>query len=382
MKMPEEELIKSEETYRLLFNSNPSPILIVDQLSFHIWDANIMALKLYGYQKTDLTGKSFLDLVSEDFREVLLRVFKEKKVFLGKLKQKNKKGSIFYVNLRCSSGVYGDKLIYIIITNDITEQIQDEQQMAHASKMATLGEMSAGVAHELNQPLTVIKTGSNFILRKIKNNQPISDDTLKTLAEEIDSQVDRASGIINHMREFGRKTEIHKTAVQVNEVISGMLTVIGRQIELRKIKLIIDLDPDLPSILGDQNRLEQVFINLAMNARDALAEPVITEKIIRIRSFFENGWVKIDFTDNGCGIPKENQEKIFEPFYSTKGVGQGTGLGLSISYGIIRDYQGQIQVNSRVGSGTTFILQFPALKPIERRPAETEVSRETQIVID
>ena len=107
MKMPEEELIKSEETYRLLFNSNPSPILIVDQLSFHIWDANIMALKLYGYQKTDLTGKSFLDLVSEDFREVLLRVFKEKKAFLGKLKQKNKKGSIFYVNLRCSSGFMG-----------------------------------------------------------------------------------------------------------------------------------------------------------------------------------------------------------------------------------------------------------------------------------
>ncbi len=184
------------------------------------------------------------------------------------------------------------------------------------------------------------------------------------------------------MREFGRKTEIHKTAVQVNEVINGMLTVIGRQIELRKIKLLIDLDPELPPILGDQNRLEQVFINLAMNARDALEEPAITEKIIRIRSFFENGWVKIDFTDNGCGIPKENQEKIFEPFYSTKGVGQGTGLGLSISYGIIRDYQGQIQVNSRMGSGTTFILQFPALKPIERKPAETEVSRETQIVID
>ncbi|MBI4766255.1 MAG: PAS domain S-box protein [Deltaproteobacteria bacterium] len=362
MKMPEEEPIKSEETYRRLFNSNPSPIFIVDQSSFLIWDVNIMALKLYGHQKADLIGKTFFDLVAEDFREGLLQVFREKKTFLGKLKQKNRKGAFFFVNLRCSQGVYRDKSVYIIITNDITDQIQAEQQLAHAGKMATLGELSAGVAHELNQPLTVIKTGSNFILRKIKNNQPLSDETLKTLAEEMDAQVDRASAIINHMREFGRKTEIHKTAVQVNEAIRGMLTVIGRQLELRKIKIILDLDPELPPLLGDKNRLEQIFINLAMNARDALDEPAISEKMIRIRSFYEGGWIKIDFTDNGCGIPKENQEKIFEPFFSTKGVGQGTGLGLSISYGIIRDYQGQIQVNSRMGSGTSFTLQFPALK--------------------
>jgi signal transduction histidine kinase len=96
-----------------------------------------------------------------------------------------------------------------------------------------------------------------------------------------------------------------------------------------------------------------------MNARDALDDPAVKSKWIRIRSFFENNWVKIDFSDNGCGIPKEIQDKIFEPFFSTKGVGQGTGLGLSISYGIIRDYQGKIQVTSKVGAGTTFTLLFP-----------------------
>ena len=370
MKKTEEAWVKLEDTYQGLFCNNPSPIFIVDQISFEIKDVNIMALKLYGHPKPDMIGKNFFDLVSEDFRETLLQVFKEKKTFLGKLKQKNRKGSFFYVNLRCSPGVYRDTLIHIIITNDITDQVQAEQQLAHAGKMATLGELSAGVAHELNQPLTVIKTGSNFILRKIRNHEPIPDQTLKTLAEEIDTQVDRASRIINHMRAFGRKTEIHKTAVQVNEAIHGMLTVIGRQLELRKIKLLLDLDPELPRILGDKNRLEQIFINLAMNARDALEEPAMAEKIIRIRSFFENGWVKIDFTDNGCGIPKENQEKIFDPFFSTKEVGQGTGLGLSISYGIIRDYQGQIQVNSRMGSGTSFILQFPALKDKDEPKAE------------
>ncbi len=230
--------------------------------------------------------------------------------------------------------------------------------------MATLGEMSSGVAHELNQPLTVIKTGSSFLLRKIKAGQPIAEEVLKELVEEMNAQVDRASGIINHLREFGRKAEIHKTAVQINEAIQGMLTVMGKQLELRQIKVLSGLDPELPRILGDKNRLEQVLINLAMNARDALDNPAIREKFIRIHSSFENNRVRVDFSDNGCGISKEIQEKIFKPFFSTKRVGQGTGLGLSISYGIVRDYQGQIKVSSQVGAGTTFTLLFP---PIEEK---------------
>ena len=158
---------------------------------------------------------------------------------------------------------------------------------------------------------------------------------------------------------------MHKTAVEINEAIQGMLMVMEKQLELRQIKVLLKLDPKLPRILGDKNRLEQVFINLAMNARDALDDPAVKEKWIRIHSSFENDWVKIDFSDNGCGISKEVQEKIFEPFFSTKGVGQGTGLGLSISYGIIRDYQGKIQVTSKVGAGTTFSLQFPPFQEEE-----------------
>jgi len=363
----EEELIQSEEAYRLLFNNDPNPIFVVQQDTFKILDANARALFLYGYDKTELLSKTFLDLVPDDTREQLGTLvqlgflLKSKNNFLGKLRQTGKDGTIFYVNLRASQGIYKDTPIYIITTNDITERIQAEQQLAQASKMATLGEMSAGVAHELNQPLTVIKTASSFIIRKVKKKQAISEEILKTLAEEMDAQVDRASRIINHLREFGRKTEITKIPVQVNEAIGGMLTVIGKQLELRQIKVLLELDPELPRILGDKNRLEQVFINLAMNARDALDDQTISDKVFRIHSFFENGWVKIDFSDNGCGIPKEIREKIFEPFFSTKGVGLGTGLGLSISYGIVRDYQGQIQVDSQEGKGTTFTLVFPPI---------------------
>ncbi|MFH0787213.1 MAG: PAS domain S-box protein [Pseudomonadota bacterium] len=364
LKNLEAELIKSEEAYRLLFNNSPNPIFVVQRDNFKILDANTMALVLYGYSKSELLAKHFLDLAADDLRTDLEIFFKSQKNKLEKIRQVRKNGTVFYINLRVSQGIYLEKPIYIITVNDITQRVQTEQQLVQASKMATLGEMSAGVAHELNQPLTVIKTGSSFFLRKIKAGQPIAEEVLKELAEEMNAQVDRASGIINHLREFGRKTEINKTAVQINEAVRGMLTVMGKQLELRQIKVLSELDPELPRILGDKNRLEQVFINLTMNARDALSDPAIKEKFIRIHSSFENNRVRVDVSDNGGGIPKEIQEKIFEPFFSTKGVGQGTGLGLSISYGIVRDYQGQIKVSSQVKAGTTFTLLFP---PIEEK---------------
>ena len=359
MKALEAELVQSEEAYRLLFNNDPSPIFVVRRADFAILDANARALDLYGYEKPELMQKTFFDLVPQDNQSGLLAFFRERKIFLEKLKQFNLAGIPFFVNLRCSEGLYRETPVYIITTNDITERIQAEQQLMQASKMATLGEMSTGIAHELNQPLTVMKTGSSFILRKVRQQQAISDEILITIAEEMDSQVDRASRIINHLREFGRKTEILTAPTQVNEAILGTLTVIGKQLELRQIKVFSDLDPELPLVLADKNRLEQVFINLAMNARDALDEHAVEKKEIKITTRFTEGRVTIVFADNGCGIPSDIQNKIFEPFFSTKGVGQGTGLGLSISYGIIRDYQGEIRVESALGEGTTFIIFIP-----------------------
>ena len=367
MKILEAELIKSEEAYRLLFNNDPSPIFVVKRDDFEILDANVRALDLYGFDKVELTRKTFFDLAPVEYRDELQAFFRQDRTFLGKLKQVNQTGDFFYVNLRCSQGVYRDVPVFIITTNDITERIQAEQQLMQASKMATLGEMSAGIAHELNQPLTVIKTGSGFILRKTKQKQAISEDLLFSIAEEMDSQVDRASRIINHLREFGRKTDFLGAPTQVNEAILGMLTVIGKQLELRQIKVVLDLDPKLPEIQADKNRLEQIFINLAMNARDALDDSRLPGKTINIQTRSQDGWVRIRFSDNGSGISTEIQEKIFEPFFSTKGVGKGTGLGLSISYGIVRDYGGEIRVDSRPGGGATFTILFPPYR--EKRGA-------------
>jgi signal transduction histidine kinase len=156
--------------------------------------------------------------------------------------------------------------------------------------------------------------------------------------------------------------------VQLNDCIRGTFTVLGRQLEVHGINVELTLDDSLPPIKGDRNRLEQVFLNLIMNARDALDEkeaqvgggPV--EKVLRIRSYLEGSTAVATVTDTGVGMSEAVRAKIFEPFYTTKPVGKGTGLGLSISFGIVRDYNGTIEVESKQGSGTTFKLSFPVVE--------------------
>ncbi len=270
------------------------------------------------------------------------------------------------VNIRYSSLKHMGQQTIIANTSDVTEQIKSEEQLIQAGKMATLGEMSAGVAHELNQPLSVIKTSASFLKKKITRQEPVDSEILRDLSEEMDDQVDRAALIINHLRQFGRKTDIRKVNVQLNDCISGTFTVLGRQLELHGIKVELDLDEKLPLIRGDQTRLEQVFLNLIMNARDAMDEKELlageaqVEKILKISSRSEGDEVVVTISDTGVGMSGPVKEKIFEPFFTTKPVGKGTGLGLSISFGIVRDYDGIIEVETVEGGGTTFQITFPA----------------------
>jgi len=242
-----------------------------------------------------------------------------------------------------------------------------EQQLIQTSKMATLGEMATGVAHELNQPLSVIKTASGFLRRKAENREPIQEDILRTMAEEIDNHVDRASKIIGHMREFGRKSDVAKEKVQVNNVLRRAVDFFKQQLKLREIEVVEDFHEDLPPVLADPNRLEQVFVNLLINARDAIEKKEDQgnrkeeAKRITLKTTAEEGMVTIEVTDTGTGIPEAILDRIFEPFFTTKKVGKGTGLGLSISYGIVHDYDGTIKVESKEGEGATFIIRFPRI---------------------
>jgi histidine kinase len=269
--------------------------------------------------------------------------------------------------MRISHSEFNRLKVLLVTTSDITSRLMAEQQLIQASKMATLGEMATGVAHELNQPLSVIKTGSSFLRRKASRHEQVEEDVLRTMAEEIDSHVDRASKIINHMREFGRKSEVTKEKVEVNTVLKRAVDFFKQQLKLREIEVVEDLQQGLPLVLADSNRLEQVFVNLLINARDAIekkwerGDRKDQEKRISLKTGTAEGVVTIEVTDNGTGIPAAIRDKIFEPFFTTKKVGQGTGLGLSISYGIVHDYEGTITVKSTEGDGATFIVSFPRI---------------------
>jgi histidine kinase len=231
--------------------------------------------------------------------------------------------------------------------------------------MATLGEMATGVAHELNQPLAVMESASSFLMRKLKKQEKIDDEHLSIMAEKISSNVDRATKIINHLREFGRKPEVGLEKVQLNDLLKRAHELLSQQLKVRGIDVVWQLEEGLPRIMGDPGRLEQVFVNLLLNARDAIEDKLATKTVkngaeqIIVKTSYDKALVTIEICDSGIGIFEDMLEKIFEPFFTTKNVGKGTGLGLSISYGIIQDYGGNIHVKSQKNAGACFVIEFP-----------------------
>ncbi len=364
MKLLEEEIRKSEEKYRHIFNNIPNPIFVLDRRNLIILDCNDMVTQVYGYTKEELINTSFLYLFEESEHQNFALEIRTSD-FINQVRQITKDGRHIYVNIRVSPSEFLGRAALLITTSDITKRLMAEQQLIQASKMATLGEMATGIAHELNQPLSVIKTAGGFLIKKIRRGEKISEEILKTMAEEIDSHVDRASKIINHLREFGRKSEVGKERVQINDALMRALEIFSQQLKLREIEVEKDLDDTLPTILGDANRLEQVFINLLINARDAIEEKCERvgsrniEKKIYLKTRAIDAKVRVMVRDTGVGIPRSVLDKVFEPFFTTKRVGKGTGLGLSISYGIVQDYEGTIHVETEENGGSSFIVEFP-----------------------
>lgn len=365
----EEELRTSEEKYRLLFNVNPDPIFIIARDNFKILDVNERVLERYGYSREELLEMSFDNLGHKPTGEVISG-FKGLSPgqcgFFMKKRHTHKDGRSFYVNITVCPARYMGMDALIVATPDITESVEKETELIQAGKMTTIGAMASGIAHELNQPLNVIKIGSDFLLKMIRRGEKIDIEELKTVAGEISGHVDRASGIINHLREFSRVSTPVKSPLNINGPIRDVFKVLGQQLRLHQVDVRLELAENLPPVMADHNRLEQVFINLVTNALDAIDEKV--EKMgpeaggmsITIKSFLEEGQVVVVVSDTGIGIPDNVKDKIFEPFFTTKEVGRGTGLGMSISYGIVRDYGGTIDIKSEVGLGTTFELRFPA----------------------
>jgi len=234
-------------------------------------------------------------------------------------------------------------------------------QLIQAEKLSALGELTAGVAHELNQPLNGIKIISQSILRDIEKNR-FEEESIGQDMTDIVNLVNRMAEIIDHMRIFTRRTEgMSEEMIDVNTVIDGPFKLLGSQLKNHNIEVVMELAPDLPKVMGDPIRLEQVIMNLITNARGSVDSSGQKNKRIEIRTYQTDGGqdVAVEVKDNGGGIPENLRGKIFQPFFTTKDPGKGTGLGLSLSNKIVEEHAGRIEVESKVGQGTTFRVILP-----------------------
>lgn len=238
------------------------------------------------------------------------------------------------------------------------QELRDKQeQLVQAGKLATLGELTTGVAHELNNPLNNIGlfVGNALDLIQLGTADP------ERISSELDNamhQVRKASEIISHLRTFGRAAPVSREPVLINDVIMRALSLMQEQFRLRQIDLNLKLCDDNPLVLGNAIQLEQVLINLLTNARDAVNLSAL--RTISIECVVEAPFVELVISDTGAGIPEGLEKRIFDPFFTTKEVGKGTGLGLSITYGIIKEHHGTITVaKTPPGAGATFVIQLP-----------------------
>ena len=203
MKVLEDKLRKSEIKYQAFFHNIPNPVFVLDANSLSILDCNASVKTVYEYEKSDILGTTFLNFFVDEEKKAYAAAITASQ-FLSRVRQIKKSGTPLFVNIRISPSDYEGHKVFLVTTSDITKRLEAEQQLIQASKMATLGEMATGVAHELNQPLSVIKTASSYLMKKVRNQEPIADDIMLTMTGEIDSHIDRASKIINLMRVFGR----------------------------------------------------------------------------------------------------------------------------------------------------------------------------------
>jgi len=247
----------------------------------------------------------------------------------------------------------GARLGHLVLLDDITQRVRLEDQMVQTEKLTSLGLLAAGVAHEVNTPLAVI---SNYI-QMLGKQIPTEDPRQKTI-ERIFKQTFRASEIVNNLLNFSRTGGAEPVAVDLNSVLEETLTLVQHPFKTARVSVVRNYTRELPPVLGSATRLQQVFLNLFMNARDAMPNGGMLE----VRTAAQNGSVEIEVSDTGTGIPAENLHRIFDPFFTTKATGRGTGLGLSVSYGIIKEHAGKVEVRSTPGKGTSFRLEFPVAR--------------------
>jgi two-component system, NtrC family, sensor kinase len=329
-------------------------VLAVDLLgTVDAWNSRME--QLIGVSQNDAVGKPFSLLLPQDLvQEIEARGDEEQVTGIYKHRLTHEGRSVVLnVSITPLVSKSGEKIGRLLLFDDVTQRERMEEQMSQTEKLTSLGLLAAGVAHEVNTPLAVI---SNYIQMLAK--QMPEGDPRHAIIEKIVKQTFRASEIVNNLLNFSRTGPGELADVDVNHVVEETLSLVSHPLKTAQIQVVKQLGSSLPSVRGSANKLQQVFLNLFLNARDAMP----TGGMLEVRTAAHNGSVEIEVVDTGNGISREHIHKIFDPFFTTKPGGRGTGLGLSVSYGIIKEHAGKIDVRSTPGRGTSFHVEFPAVR--------------------
>lgn len=370
-----ENIHATEANYRELFDNANDFIFTLDG-RFRISSANKAVLKATGYQADEIIGMRFTDFVYPDQFSRLYKILKSRLDFkdlpttfelpvLGK----DGREAVIEATIRVQRDNNRPVGLHCI-ARDITQRLELEQQLRQTEKLSTIGKLVAGVAHELNNPLTSIIGYSN-LLQEDRLLQPYKDD-LKIIFQ----QADRARIIVKDLLTFARRIDLEPKPVDINSVLQTCLNLTGSLLKEYHVQIMTRLDFGLPQTLADPHQLELVFVNLISNAVHALGR-IDEPRRLSIESKQVEEYLLITFADNGPGIPPGIVHRIFDPFFSTKKVGEGTGLGLSICFGIISEHKGHIWIDETITSGATFHIRLPIVPVKEMVPLPADPTRAT-----
>jgi len=317
---------------------------------------------LYGRTREDALGRALDDIFPPAFLEALRGSLvlgdREEIAHIYKLHLPRADGRSLMVNVSVAPFQVGsgERCGTVLILDDITARARLEEQLQHSEKMASIGILAAGVAHEVNTPLAGISSYTQLLKGQLEAGDPRTP-----LLDKIEKQSFRAAKIINNLLNFSRAAGTEMERLDVNKAVLDVLSLVEHQLEGSKIRVRRELGGDLPPVRGNENRVQQVFFNLILNARDAMPRG----GWLTLRTSADDDTVVVEVSDTGTGIRREDVKRIYDPFFTTKGIGRGTGLGLSVSYGIVQEHGGAIFVDSAPGKGTTFQVALPALPAAE-----------------
>jgi len=386
----EEELRKSESMLSLLFEHNPLPTWLYDVESLRFLRVNQAAVRQYGYSTEEFEQMTILEIRPASDREKAREYSEEMNAETqehGLWLHQGKDGKTFEVELISHELVHAGRRVRLVVAQDISERRHLELQLRQAQKMEAVGRLAGGVAHDFNNLLMVIKGHTELLL-----NALTPSDAMARKIEQIDRSADRATTLTRQLLAFSRLQVLQPQVISLNSVMEEMGKLLPRLIG-EDIELILRLAPELHSIRADSSQMEQVIMNLAVNARDAMPNGgkliletrncEVEQSYIASHPFMKPGsYVLLDVTDTGTGMTEEIQAHIFEPFFTTKEKGKGTGLGLATVYGIVKQSGGFIWVYSELGKGTSFKIYLPhvdgqqmqaqAQKPTAELPVGTE----------